>query len=784
MSGNSSDSESSCGWTLINNEGSDIETLNSEHEPSRDPVADENPASLEDVEEHGESVQLRALCSEDAKPPSFEPTPSSLDEVKLVEEKLPDESLCIGTTSDDSDIVTLEAPKVEEVGSQEFDDAVDEKADDSEDLNLGSSSSSQYAFSQPETVFPSRQTSDESSNDEVSDSSGPTPRKRRAKRRTVSGSEPEVRPAVEVVPLQKAPSTKLGSSLNGCIVLALVIAVSMGFGHFYGTIQIREHQKYVEKILAEELSDMKDDLHQCQKEQETSGGLKVESEKHVTCLEVHDDEKLSFPDLKINQAANNLDLRQSLENGENVFGTNKLLKPVINLRNEDTNVESILTENQKLKEQLEGEKLFSHTVLRQKETLITETHLLKRELDKERSNIQALKDELNEYSYMQSFRNKDYVKSLTDDQEMETMQKRLKELEKKLTFEQQRSDLWERLYIEARENKGKRENTKSKKKSKHSFFGSVKDTFDAMKNSTKEFVRHHKEKIKQAKQAVKEKLKKFSDSVKSTFRHFKDSTKVMFDGHQNKRKDDTNKEKTANAKPDFKDFQAYHHTDDSKFSDESSETTKTQSKGSRHKHSKKCNHDQECEKRPHLNPQGCSGVFECAHQESISFFNKVLDPIKVDEFTYLVQSYLQQEVADFHHWKELEKFIKSFFNNGLFIHDRMLFTDFVNDLEQYLGDIEEYQRSRVGIFEDLDEYVYSYFFGETYSAPYGPSQAEARSPFKNTEGPVHEKQGQGKYHQRPRNKRDGKWHKDGRTNGRHTANLEIELGPLPFDPKY
>ncbi|XP_069078532.1 cell cycle progression protein 1 isoform X1 [Pleurodeles waltl] len=782
MSGNSSDSESSCGWTIINNEGSDIETLNSEHEPSRDPVADETPASLKD-EEHGGSLLLQAQCSENATPASLEPTPLSPDEVKLEEEKLPDDNMCIGTTSDDSDIVTLEAPKVEEVGPQEFDDAVNEEAEDSEDLNLGSSSSSQYAFSQPETVFPSRQTSDESSNDEVSDSSGPAPRKRRAKRRTVSGSESEVKSAEEVIPLQKAPSSKLGSSLNGCIVLALVIAVSMGFGHFYGTIQIREHQKYVEKVLEEELNDMKDDLYQCQKEQESSGDLKVENEKHVTSLEVHEPETLSFIDLKKNQAANNLDFRQSPENEENVLNSKKLLKPVITLENEDTNVESILTENQKLKEQLEGEKRFGQTVLRQKETLLTETQLLKSELDKERLNIQALKDELNEYSYMQSFWNKDYENSLKEDQEMQTMQKRVKELEKKLTFEQQRSDLWERLYIEAREHNERKENAKTEKKSKHSFFGSVKDTFDAMKNSTKEFVRHHKEKIKQAKQAVKEKLKRFSDSVKSTFRHFKDSTKVMFDGHKKKRKDGSHKEETANAKSKFKDFQDYYNADDSRFADESTEKTKTQSKSSRHEHYTKSSHNQEHEKSPHLNPQGCSGVLECAHQESFSFFNKVLDPIKVDEFTYLVQSYLQQEVADFHHWKELEKFIKRFFSDGLFIHDRMLFTDFVNDLEQYLGDIKEYQRSSVGTFEDLDDYVYSYFFGDTYSAPYGPSQAETRPPFKNTEGPVHEKRGH-RCHQRPRNKREGKWHKDGRTNGRHAANLEIELGPLPFDPKY
>lgn len=33
-------------------------------------------------------------------------------------------------------------------------------------------------------------------------------------------------------------------------------------------------------------------------------------------------------------------------------------------------------------------------------------------------------------------------------------------------------------------------------------------------------------------------------------------------------------------------------------------------------------------------------------------------------------------------------------------------------------------------------------------------------------------------------KREGKWHKHGRANGRHMANVEIELGQLPFDPKY
>lgn len=62
-----------------------------------------------------------------------------------------------------------------------------------------------------------------------------------------------------------------------------------------------------------------------------------------------------------------------------------------------------------------------------------------------------------------------------------------------------------------------------------------------------------------------------------------------------------------------------------------------------------------------------------------------------------------------------------------------------------------------------------------------PCSRPKRPSFTQTENSRHEKQAQ-KYHHR--DKREGKWHKHGRTNGRHMANLEIELGQLPFDPKY
>lgn len=66
------------------------------------------------------------------------------------EDKSPEDNVSFGTVSDDSDIVTLEPPKLEEIGNQEEAISVKE-AQSPEDFNMGSSSSSQYTFCPPET---------------------------------------------------------------------------------------------------------------------------------------------------------------------------------------------------------------------------------------------------------------------------------------------------------------------------------------------------------------------------------------------------------------------------------------------------------------------------------------------------------------------------------------------------------------------------------------------------------------------------------------------------------
>ncbi|KAM8972262.1 cell cycle progression protein 1 [Pelodytes ibericus] len=710
------------------------------------------------------------------------------------EKKLSDYSLC-EAVSEDSDIVTLETPGVDESGPLEDEvAALEHKITDMGDINLSSSFSSQYTFSNTDPVFSSQHSPDESSNDEASDDSGPALRRRRSKKPSVSAPESETKvPADQPIFSELSTPVRVGRSLNKCIILALVIAISMGFGHFYGTIQILERQKHVEKIHEYELNDMKDDLSQCQKEQEATVEHKTESDDLATTLKTEIENKMLSQE--------NQYLRTSLKKGEEAFSL--LQEELRKLREQIRNLEEkgggdlVLSENLKLRTHLKEEKQKLRSFLTQKETLLAEAQTLRKELDNERQITESLKVELEQMSSRRSPDiNQDPVKG---SYEIEHMRERLSDLENKLNFEQQRSDLWERLYIEAKEqnekletetlhdsqDKGHARESKGKKKSKDNFFNSVKDTFDAMKNSTKEFVRHHKEKIKQAKEAVKENLKKFSDSVKTTFRQFKDSTKTMFDKNRYKKYTDRRREESKEAHTVRREYKSFSEDMDpnkataNQYNDDLKNDKRPDFEG---EPAWKSNHGKNTNSEQGTNKKGCSGVFECAHQESFSLFNKVLDPVRVEEFNQLIQTYVQEQVDNFRHWGELDQFINRFFQNGLFIHDQMLFTDFVNDVEDYLEEMKEYQTNNAGVFEDLDEFVYRHFFGSAYSTPYGPRKPDKNPAFKDPEGSRHRKQEQKL--QQHRFKREGKWNRHGRANGRQMANVEIELGQLPFDPKY
>ncbi|XP_055971367.1 cell cycle progression protein 1 isoform X2 [Sorex fumeus] len=803
MSENSSDSDSSCGWTVINHEGSDIEMVNSEHGPgssTSELAPDTSPVGQEQMQglqlEQEEAGRSGAVLMGGVAHPSLEEMKPAFEGE---EEKSLEDNVYFGTISDDSDIVTLEPPKVEEIGSSEA--ALTMKEEPSlEDLNMGSSSSSQYTFCQPETetwweklwkvpeclrgwdgpqklrapgqrsrqVFSSQPSDDESSSDEASHHPSPAFKRRRAKKKPLSALDNEERPLAEqeLEPSAEPCKRQFSSGLNKCVVLALVIAVSMGFGHFYGTIQIQKQHQLVRKVHEDELIDVKDYLSQCQQGQESFIDYESLKENLARCWTLTEREKLSFETQKKDLHTENQHLRLSLEKEEKALSSlqeelRKLREQIRVLEGKGTSPE-LVTENQKLRQHLEEEKLKTRSFLSQKETLLAEAEMLRREMERERLLTKALRVELQQLSAQPAHGDPDSPGGLEGKKEIETLRERLAELERKLNFEQQRSDLWERLYIEAKDQNGKQEmdgkkkgsrgNHRAKNKSKETFLGSVKETFDAMKNSTKEFVRHHKEKIKQAKEAVKENLKKFSDSVKSTFRHFKDTTKNIFDEKVSKKvgnsKEEGAKDQTVFTEYLYPSYKARTQNHHSRGPSMEREGRKVKSplfeEFMKSTNSQKCSAERRaCGETLEPRRKACSGVAECARQESMNLFNaKLLNPVRIEEFRKLIERYLLEKLERFHHWKELDQFIAAFFLNGVFIHDQKLFTDFVNDVKGYLKDMKEYQIDNDGVFEKLDGYIYRHFFGHPFSPPYGPSRPDKKQRMVNIENSRHRKQEQ------------------------------------------
>lgn len=403
----------------------------------------------------------------------------------------------------------------------------------------------------------------------------------------------------------------------------------------------------------------------------------------------------------------NLLLKTSLEKEEQSLlalqvELRNLHSKITELEDRGSAVDTLVLENQKLKDQLEEKKALTRGMLSQREAAMAETRSLRKELDRERRFTESLREDMEQLASSSAG---------TEESQVET-QTRLAELERKLSFEKQRSDLWERLYVETKEEKTKGNTPPPRvKKTKEGMAEKVKETFDTVKNSTKEFVHHHKEQIKKAKEAVKENLRKFSDSVKSTFRHFKDSASTFM----NKATGGPSKnfhERHAEGPWQHRPHKPQHsHASDTR--DGFKDSQNTRKSGHKVKEDRDT-HDHQA------SPKGCSNVFDCAFKESIHLFHKGMEPVRADEFHQLLQSYLHQEVDHFQHWKELDKFINNFFHNGVFIHDQMLFKDFVSRLGDYLGNMREYYGLDDAVFEDLDEYVFRHFYGDTYTKSYGP----------------------------------------------------------------
>ncbi|KAK7913077.1 hypothetical protein WMY93_013288 [Mugilogobius chulae] len=497
MSG--SDTESSCGWTIISNEGSDIESLGAEA------VEDVEPASVKSALHEDTSPKgVQALDDCEEKENSLEVT---LVDTAAVEELDPEESgasasskehVSVLSSSDHSDILTL--------GDLKDDELVTTEAS-----YLGMSCSSQYTFTSAQTVFPVQPLMvphSSSSEDEPDPSSGAVVRRRRVRRNTpntstepdrdeVTESDPserEERPqeqsGAEDDPIQQTQNQS-SSALTTCILLALIIAISTGFGHFCSTNQIQERQ-FVNEIKQNQLYGLRDLIFHSGEQgadlslndldvqkaisvlSETIGKIKKENEdlrvKHAqiqaqrermeVLLRKTTEEKSQIETWHQSLLEENLELKHSLQKEERSLLV--LQEEVRTLRLKMTDLEvmragtdSLLDENQRLKAELEEEKEVIRSFSGKREGLMIEAQTLRKTLDDERKVTDELRGEIGKLR-----------QQINGAGKAKDLQTHLTQLEKQLSFEQQRSDLWERLYLETKEEKAKGDSEPKVRKSK------------------------------------------------------------------------------------------------------------------------------------------------------------------------------------------------------------------------------------------------------------------------------------------------------------------------------
>nr|XP_055065901.1 pre-B-cell leukemia homeobox interacting protein 1b isoform X1 [Misgurnus anguillicaudatus] len=87
--------------------------------------------------------------------------------------------------------------------------------------------------------------------------------------------------------------------------------------------------------------------------------------------------------------------------------------------------------------------------------------------------------------------------------------------------------------------------------------------------------------------------------------------------------------------------------------------------------------------------KACNGVTECAHVEGLS-------PVSLHNFEILLQSYLKkiQTPEDQTSGKEeLSKLVREFFTDGVFAHDQIPFSEFVEDVADILEDMADGEES-------------------------------------------------------------------------------------------
>ncbi|XP_053720472.1 cell cycle progression protein 1 [Synchiropus splendidus] len=469
MSTQQSDTDSSFGWTIISNKGSDIETA-PEHEEVQQEDGVMNDGSLD------ETVEDRTILE-------------TLGASELVGTPEPADAELL-SFSDHSDIVSLDGLKESR------------NAEDDNDY-FGAACSSQYAFTLPKTVEPSTVAHTSSSEEQAEKSSTSVLRRRRTRRNTAStiGREEETDEDGSLAPAAAADLNEL-SLTNSRLLPILLVVVGMTVycvlaPFLAGNVKLQENPAKASGLELDKLQEIWELLqtHMTFRDLQQLDDQRVFSLLVKVLLKVHK-ENQDFQALQAKKVA----LDDALMKRESQERTNILLEQQraslsamqqelksLHLKIQHSPMKDVVSrlqsENKRLKLRQVRQEQSRRSWDAWREELLAEVQTLRSKL----LSVERVRDVLKQKIVGLK------TKKMEKENESQELRSQLAAVEKKLNFEQQRSDMWERLYVEATaREKG---DTDSEWEKSEGMGEKLKKTYE------------------KAKEAVKANLRRFKDSI-------------------------------------------------------------------------------------------------------------------------------------------------------------------------------------------------------------------------------------------------------------------------------
>ncbi|KAM8921543.1 pre-B-cell leukemia transcription factor-interacting protein 1 [Pelodytes ibericus] len=455
--------------------------------------------------------------------------------------------------------------------------------------------------------------------------------------------------------------------------------------------------------------------------------LQAQKEELQSMLKISEGERVSPGPQHLGLSEENIRLKDTLLKEETAhLGAQEELQSLRDkletLEGSSLEQQGLGEENTKLKGDLDSAQRQIQGFLTQKETLVAEAQMLRQELDKQRTLVGSIRRDLEGLTTQKS----------SPEMAADELQGKISDMSGRLALEVQRSETWEKRYVEhaqrRKEQVGEHSHKEWKKGEKLSRTHNISTARDI------ELEKHGKDHGMRVKESQHEegKSRKHQGKKEQPWHHKKhqEHQENRPPGMEDVREWEKNRGEVGrhHHPEDWKDKQSKHHHGEVEgefhprkgqkdFNNARKEEKRKESernlpgKEPQHRHHDHNKFWKKLSNHQYRVPEGCSGVEDCARKDGLSLFNMELKPVQRKQFEDVLQSYLAK--TDFSkHLPQLVPLLDGFFEGPVFSHDKIRFRDFVDDVEDFLEDLARRETGDDDAVDDFERYVYVSFFGE------------------------------------------------------------------------